>query len=233
MRPFVPMDAEAHAAVSPGGKLLAVYNDGITLREEGGEVVATAASPLGDVLDLKFTSDGRFLVGGCGEGVAVWTVPDLQPFTFYRGHTAYSVAGQPGGPLIASAGPPGSAITLWSLRSNRTVATLNIPPAASRVEFSADGKFLLAVGEDRALDAWHVGDTPEKLELAGHDGAVPTVAFSPENKFICSAGKDRKVKVWDTKSAPFSTPETGTRTRSRASPLARTASSSPRGTTPA
>jgi WD40 repeat protein len=77
---------------------------------------------------------------------------------------------------------------------------LNLPPAASQVEFSADGKLLLAVGSDRVVAAWHVGDTPEKLELAGHDGAVPTVAFSPDGKFIASAGKDRKVKIWSTRS---------------------------------
>jgi WD40 repeat protein len=200
-RQWLPNDGKAHTAVAPSEKYLAVvgfaFNAQITLWGEGGKVLARAEVPLGGVRDLTFTPDGRFLVAGCEEGVALWAVPDLRLFTLYRGPSASSVAAQPGGPLIASAG---LAITLWSLRSNRPVATLKQPSGTGGVEFSADGKLLLAVKRDKVLAAWSVGDAPEKLSLAGHEQGVPGVAFSLDGKLLASVGKDCKVKIWDARS---------------------------------
>src|SRR5262249_49502458 len=78
-----PKGRNARSAVAPDGKLLAAYEgtgNRVVLRGEDGEIVASAERPLGSVYDLKFTTDGRFLVAGCEEGVAVWAVPDLRLF---------------------------------------------------------------------------------------------------------------------------------------------------------
>ncbi len=160
-------------------------------------------SPFGAIYDLAIDQDGKRLVAGCEGGF--W-VPELprpgEPVppgggmgsAVGSGNT-HSVAMHPGGWLVAALGRH---IELWSCPLGRPVATLEAPDPATRVEFSADGQFLLAIVGDRAVVGWPVGDTPEKRLLSGHQGAgVPALAMSPDGLRLVSGSKDRTVKVWD------------------------------------
>jgi WD40 repeat protein len=92
----------------------------------------------------------------------------------------------------------GRHVELWTCPHGHPVATLPLPAGATRVEFSADGNWLLAVGGEQVLLGWPVGDTPEKRRLHGHEGAgVPSIAFSPDGRLLASGSKDRTIKVWD------------------------------------
>jgi tetratricopeptide (TPR) repeat protein len=104
------------------------------------------------------------------------------------------VAVSPNGRLLATGGRQ---LELWSLATKRLIASWPTPATGARVEFSADGRVLLAVVNDRPAAGWPVSDTPERRVLDGHTRGVPAVAFSPDGRQLVSVGKDRAVRVWD------------------------------------
>jgi serine/threonine protein kinase/WD40 repeat protein len=187
-----------NTAVSPDGKWLAISGPcgAVTLwsQEAGKGPPAARQLWLGSDYHLLFMPNSQYLVAGCEDGVIVWSVPNLVQQWFVRSGPVVSVALHPGCRLLAAAGKQ---VEVWSIASNRLVASFPIPHYGGRADFSADGKFLLIVEGGKTVAAWPVSDSPEKHYLTGHDGGVPAVAFSPDGNTLASGAKDQTVKIWD------------------------------------
>src|SRR5262249_2488830 len=167
---------KAPHAQAPEGRLLALQvGNRVALWDRAGREVAAAPLRLGAPYALTFDAGGRLLAAGCEEGVAVWSVPRLEPLSSFRVGNVTSVALHPCGRLLAPGGREKA--ELWSLASNRPLASYDLPSYAAGVAFSADGKLLLAVAGGRAVVGWPVSQTPEKRLLLGHGAGVPGLAF--------------------------------------------------------
>jgi serine/threonine protein kinase/WD40 repeat protein/tetratricopeptide (TPR) repeat protein len=183
-------------AVSPdGGRVATAGRAGrVAVHNREGTLLQEELCPLGGVYDLAFSTDGKVLAAGCEQGFAAWDLAGPDRWVVQAGNVT-SVAISPNGRLLASGGRQ---LELWSLVTKRPVATLPAPAAGARVEFSADGRVLLAVANGAAVAGWPVSDTPERRVLDGHTGGVPAVVFSPDGQQLVSVSKDRTVRVWDT-----------------------------------
>jgi serine/threonine protein kinase/WD40 repeat protein len=186
-------------AVSSDGNLLGLVSTGVLhlWNAASDRPVRFEQANLGAFLDVAFSPDGRLMLGGCDEGLAVWNVPAMRLRTFFRGGSVTSVAVHPSGRWAATAG---RRLEVWSLISNRLVLSVRSPIYGARVEFSADGDHLLAVLADKVVEARPFRLTPEKRYLDGHDGGVPSVAFGPDGRLLASVSKDQTLRIWDVRS---------------------------------
>src|SRR5437588_12410334 len=89
----------------------------------------------------------------------------------------------------------GRQLELWSLATRRPVASLPAPAAGARVEFSADGRVLLAVANGTAVAGWRVRDTPERRLLDGHTAGVPAVLLHHDGRRLRSVFQARTVQA--------------------------------------
>src|SRR5262249_44917281 len=113
---------------------------------------SNVTSPLGQVYDLEFARDGTRLAAGCEGGLAIWTLLgtcgpsglrySLVAHSLIRCGNVTCVALHPEGWLAATLGRQ---LRLWSFPDGRAVGALRVPDRTTRVEFSADGQFLLAL----------------------------------------------------------------------------------------
>src|SRR5260370_34786123 len=113
-------------------------------------------------------------MASCEKGIVDWSVHNGKLPNGYFAHqvvsalfrigNANSVGVDPSGQMVATVWRQ---IELWSLTTSRPLATLPLPAEHCRVEFSADGKLLLAIKDDKILCGWRVRETPEKRCLWG------------------------------------------------------------------
>ncbi len=127
----------------------------------------------------------------------------LHPLTpsVLHDHTdsVYSVAFNPQGTLLASAGRDRT-VKIWDPTTGKRLYTLSEATAeVYAVAFSPDGSHLATGGVDKTLRVYAVSRKEGKLHKSAfaHDGAVLRILCTRDGAGIYTAGEDRAVKRWD------------------------------------
>jgi serine/threonine protein kinase/WD40 repeat protein/tetratricopeptide (TPR) repeat protein len=201
-----PESARRPAAVSPDEDLVAVAgpSGGVTLYSREGKRLRQEWPSLSGIYGLALAAGGKVLAAGCEQGFVVWELPGPASAQAgaqgramswaVRAGNVFSLGLSPNGRLLATSGRQ---VELWSLATKRLLASWPAPAGGARLEFSADGRTLLAVANGAAVAGWPVRDTPERRVLDRHAGGVPALAFSPDGRLLVSVSKDRSVRLWE------------------------------------
>ena len=184
-------------ALSPDGKLLAVFTDAVKVSRKGAaettlEImvwdvasgrkaqslkVSTAPTQFGvaggGMASLAFSSDGAWLAMRDESTLKLWDVAagrELKSFP---------------SPRITSGNPSDPAFVIF----------------ANKFLFSPDRRLLSVVSDGRKINLVDAASGTTLQTLAGHDGAVLGVSFSADSKLIASSGSDNQIKLWDVATA--------------------------------
>jgi WD40 repeat protein len=68
---------------------------------------------------------------------------------------------------------------------------------AQKIQFTSDGKTLMACGNDHYVRTWSFPDLKPRLEPVGHANRVEALVFSPDGKILCSRDEiDRYKRIF-------------------------------------
>ncbi|KAI1331802.1 eukaryotic translation initiation factor 3 subunit I [Xylariaceae sp. FL0255] len=115
---------------------------------------------------IKFNPDGDLLFSvSKDQQICVWFAHNGERLGTYKGHVGaiWTVDCDPTSTMIAS-GSADNTMRLWEIKTGRLIKTWEFPTAVKRVEFSPDGKQLLAVTEKRM----------------GHLGTIVVLPINPD-----------------------------------------------------
>ncbi|HVP22134.1 MAG TPA: NB-ARC domain-containing protein [Anaerolineaceae bacterium] len=162
------------------------------------------AEPMGAVMSIALSQDGRHLAAGTFEGaVRLWRVQDRQ---------LIFVMERPVGPVWGlkisvdgqhmAIGWGDGRVSLCDVVNGKCLHMLTGHKAAVwSVAFSADGQRLVSGAVDGEMRLWDTASAECLKILTGHAGGVTNLAFSEDGKRLWSSGLDGTIRLWDTASA--------------------------------
>ncbi|MGB3496074.1 MAG: NB-ARC domain-containing protein [Elainellaceae cyanobacterium] len=201
-------------AFDPSGALLASGSDDqiVLWQVSSGQIWRTwktATTSDSPILAARFSSDGRLLVSGDGQGdVRLWDSQTHHCLDKLSGHTtpvrAVAIAalhstdddGSPAQPQWVASGSDQGVVSLWDLKTRTHRVVLNHTAGVTALAFSENGEWLASGSLDGCLYLWDVRQNRLHASFAGHEGRVLAIAFSPDGQWIATGSSDYNVRLW-------------------------------------
>jgi RNA polymerase sigma factor (sigma-70 family) len=210
-------DTVSSAALSPDGKTVA---EGCTTPELGGQPqplvrqtvvlwdVATGRARWhttnleNTVFHLRFTPDGKSLVGLSGRVIHVWDAAsgnEQHRLTLPDGPGGGHVAFSPGGATAAAVCGDGT-LGVWDVATGRRVRSFPGPQGGiACLALAPDGRTLASGGGegDRTVRHWDLATEKELRRFGPYAECVTRLAFSPDGEELALADEHGTIRVCD------------------------------------
>jgi translation initiation factor 3 subunit I len=162
---------------------------------------------------LRYNADGDIIFSVSKDHIiCAWFSANGERLGTYHGHQGalWTVDIDPTTTLLASGGADNT-MRLWEVKTGKLLKTWDFPTAIKRVEFSSDGRQLLAVMEKRsghlgAIYVYDINSDPTAEQSSEHslrivcDESKATVAgFSYLSKYIIAGHEDGTISQYDGK----------------------------------
>ena len=191
------------AAFSPDGNYIVAGSWDSTVRiwdAQTGEQVRQFVGDTTNVHDTVYSPDGSHLLTAGYDGVRLWDVQtgdEIRRFGEFVG--VYRATFSPDGNYVLTSGSSGDGTArLWETSTGQMFREYPTAPGdTGSVDFSPDGKYVIADGGDSSLRLWDMKTGKELRQFIGHTSAIFTAVFSPGGKYIATASADGTVRLWD------------------------------------
>ena len=165
------------------------------------QALATISADTGAVSALAFSADGTQLATAENDGlVRVWHWRDsskVAEVTLDLPITIRQVAFTPDASSLAIG--TNRDARLWSLSNPKQIDTLDVGRggAVQILQFSPDGRYLLAGNQSAGLTLWTVTSRALGAHLPDTQGDTLAASFSPDGNLLLTAVLNGKVSLWN------------------------------------
>lgn len=184
-----------------------LIDDEITTKvknKDGEEEKPTGAAHRGLVESVALSPDGKLVISGGFQEIAVWDRESGQIIRKVDGlaDRVTCLAVSPDGKLLAAGGGAPTLegeIKIYELPQLKRVADL--PTAHSDtvygLAFSADGKLLASAGADNTVRVWTYETGEQARSITGHSNQVNRVMFVGATSQVASVAGDMTARIWN------------------------------------
>jgi WD40 repeat protein len=173
-----------------------------TLKLPDGKAVKGAHVSI--VESLAYSPDGKFLVSGSFQEVAVWDAQTgvlRQRLTGFA-HNVVALAFAPDGKMLATGGgapTEDGEVKFFAIPAWKQIGEIKNGHSDTvyGVCFSPDGKKVATASADKFVKVFEVPSGKFIKSFEGHTHQVLDVGWQANGKLLASAGADNTVKVWD------------------------------------
>ena len=152
----------------------------------------------GNMVEIQYSPDGKFLAVASGIGIWLYDVTIHQETSLLTEHTrgVDCLTFSPDGRTLASGSSDGT-IILWD-RSRGTQKTLiGHTHLISSLAFSPDGKMIASDSRDGTIQLWDTITGKTKYTLTKDSDDATMLSFTPDGDTIVSVSWDDKIALWN------------------------------------
>jgi WD40 repeat protein len=192
------------ASLSPDGGQFACYcRDDRTIRMwtwPACEERATLEGHRARISALAFTSDGRALATGDGEGIIkVWDLSTGRERASWRAHAqdVLDLSFTRDGTRLASVSLVEKRVRLWEVADGHLRGEVEFPRTIGALAFKPDGTHLVLGGFDGVVRFVEVATLREEARFRASTEQIHELTISPDGRLLVTATGDNRVRVWD------------------------------------
>jgi tetratricopeptide (TPR) repeat protein len=134
--------------------------------------------------------------------VQLWNAENGRRIRTLKGHTGpvSAVRFSPDGQILASVGASDNTVRLWELATGRELRAIEAHAFVTTIDFSPDGRRLVAGNWSTAVPLWDVQTGQEVSSLRFRAFSALAVGFSPDGHCLATGDNQGMVRLWDARS---------------------------------